>query len=228
MAYNDRQLDIIDQRVRSARADELRMGSVTERDPDSTSAMVTMDDSSVAVPVKVFGDCPAAAGDRVGLVKLGSEWVVFGTFTGVTTAPLGSANVQATLGSGTTSSGAWADIPGTPGFTFTKVKTDTVVRMALAVSAFVTTANVYAKWGFEFDPVGVGSTVDYEVAAHLYNAASVYHHASGFIRVADIAPGEYTVTGRWSRFSGSGTMNVDGNCQISMECTEELLAVSLG
>jgi hypothetical protein len=46
-----------------------------------TTCMVTLDGSALAVPVKVFGDVEVAEGDRVGLVRIGSDWTVFGTFS---------------------------------------------------------------------------------------------------------------------------------------------------
>lgn len=47
----------------------------------STTCMCTLDGSELAVPVKVFGDVEIAEGDRVGLVRIGAEWTVVGTFT---------------------------------------------------------------------------------------------------------------------------------------------------
>lgn len=228
VAYNDKVLDLIDQRIRAAAGRDTAMGTVVERAADATTAMITIDGSSLAVPVKVFGNVPAAAGDRVGLTRFGSDWVVIGTFTGATTSPLGSANVQTNLGSGTLGLASYQDLPGTPGFTFAKVQSDTVVRFAVAVSLFVTVANTYCLVGFQVNPLGVGSTVDYDVAAHLFNSSTVYHHFSGFVRVTDLPAGEYDVIGRWRIGSGSGQMNADGNCTISMEATEELLAPTFG
>jgi hypothetical protein len=46
-----------------------------------TTALVTYDGSSLAAPVKVFGDVNIAEGDRVGLLRLGVDWTVIGTFT---------------------------------------------------------------------------------------------------------------------------------------------------
>lgn len=68
------QVDKADERITSG-------GTVAEVTPASNRAQVQMDGSGLAVPVKVFGDVSCAPGDRVGLLKIGTDWTVIGTYT---------------------------------------------------------------------------------------------------------------------------------------------------
>src|SRR6478609_8422663 len=82
MTLNFVMLDLIDARVRAATDRHTAMGTMSER-TSATRAMVTFDGSSVAVPVKMFSDVLAMQGDRVGLIRIGTDWVVVGAFSAV-------------------------------------------------------------------------------------------------------------------------------------------------
>jgi hypothetical protein len=82
MTLNFALLDLVDARVAAGRDRTTIMGTLSER-TSATRAMVTFDGSSVAVPVKIFSDVTALEGDRVGLVRFGTDWVVVGTFAAV-------------------------------------------------------------------------------------------------------------------------------------------------
>jgi len=89
MTYPDELLRLIDERADAriaafaggaAALTGATSGTINYR-TGSTTCMVTLDGSALAVPVKVFGDVEVMEGDRVGLVRIGSEWTVVGTFT---------------------------------------------------------------------------------------------------------------------------------------------------
>lgn len=82
MTLNFATLDLIDARVNAGRDRTTTMGTMSER-TSATRAMVTFDGSSVAVPVKMFSGVLALQGDRVGLVRMGTDWVVAGAFSAI-------------------------------------------------------------------------------------------------------------------------------------------------
>lgn len=82
MTLNDPTLDLIDARVNAAQERITGAGTMTSR-TSATRAMVTFDGSAVAVPVKMGSAVLAEEGDRVGLIKFGSDWVIVTAFAAV-------------------------------------------------------------------------------------------------------------------------------------------------
>lgn len=80
MAYAQDLVDLIDARIKAALKDVTAVGSVVTR-TGNTTASVTFDGSNKATPVKCFGDVNVDQGDRVGMVRLGVDWTIIGTFT---------------------------------------------------------------------------------------------------------------------------------------------------
>jgi len=89
MTYPDQLVRLIDERVAkgiaafaksAAQITGSSAGTVVYR-TGATTAQITLDGSALAMPVKVFGDVELLAGDRVGLLRIGTDWTVIGTFT---------------------------------------------------------------------------------------------------------------------------------------------------
>ncbi|MGW3608934.1 hypothetical protein ACWD6N_03445 [Micromonospora sp. NPDC005163] len=83
----NRWLEIIDQRIRAHASPVTKMGTVQSRDPSGPRAMVTLDGSTLAVPVKVSANVRVHADDRVSLTLFGSEWVVVASFGAAAAGP---------------------------------------------------------------------------------------------------------------------------------------------
>jgi len=89
MTYPDQLIELIDERAdkriaafakSGAQLTGASAGTAVYR-TGATTCQVTLDGSALAVPVKVFGDVEVLAGDRVGLVRIGTDWTVIGTYT---------------------------------------------------------------------------------------------------------------------------------------------------
>jgi hypothetical protein len=80
MTFGQDLIDVIDARIAEHDTPLTAAGTVVTR-TGNTTAMVTFDGSALATPVKCFGDVNIDEGDRVGLVKLGVDWTITGTFT---------------------------------------------------------------------------------------------------------------------------------------------------
>lgn len=87
--YDEQLLTLIDQRADqriaayaagAAQLSGASGGTVVQR-TGRTTCLITLDGSALAVPVKVFGDVEIMEGDRVGVVRIGLDWTVVGTFT---------------------------------------------------------------------------------------------------------------------------------------------------
>lgn len=81
MDYNDRLIDTIDARIRTASKRDIVMGTaVTNPDWVTHSLMCTMDGDPLAIPAKTWGNLMITQGDRVGLIRFGSDWICVGTY----------------------------------------------------------------------------------------------------------------------------------------------------
>lgn len=89
MTYPDQLIRLIDERADKRIAAFAKSGgsltgatsgTVVHRD-GPTTCQVTLDGSTLAVGVKVLGAVELLAGDRVGLLRIGTDWVVIDTFT---------------------------------------------------------------------------------------------------------------------------------------------------
>lgn len=80
MAFSPEMVALIDERIREALTTETAAATVVTR-TGNTTANVIFDGSALAVPVKVFGDVNVDAGDRVGLLRIGTDWTIIGAFT---------------------------------------------------------------------------------------------------------------------------------------------------
>lgn len=216
-------LALIDARVDHARPIVTKMGTVQSRDTTGARAMVAFDGSSgVAQPVKCFESVLVDGGDRVGLVKFESDWVIVGNYT---LHALGSSAMSLQFaGSTTTASASYSDMPGSPALAVTKWRDTTQLRLRVILSAMaITTAGTVLKVAFRV--LSGDGTVDYDqdVARFDYSSINIHGTLGGFATTTGALPaGNYTLTGRWLKFSGAGSIQIDGQDFIHMEAEEVL------
>jgi hypothetical protein len=186
VTYQGQWLQIIDQRIVAHLSDATRMGTVQSWDPSGVRAMVTMDGSSFAVPVKVFSGLRLREDDRVGLVLFGSDWVVAGSFGSAAAGP----NVE-TL-----------EIPSATDTTFASVNTDLVggafpvtkdldatrMRVTIHGSGYRNTAT-FCRFFYGVRINGVS----YDVDKFTFTNVNDRNHFSGFSTLPAIPAGPYTV-----------------------------------
>lgn len=210
-------LRVIDERIASRRDRVTAVGTVASRSAVSTVTAldVTFDGSSLAVPVKQFGGVKARAGDRVGLVKFGSEWVVVGSFTAFIQEDVG---LQAPATIGSTTSATYTATAGNESFQFVKAWDDTLVKLRVDVGAYLTTTTgTTMQLGLSFAELGT----TYDVALFVFNSLVVHGIVSGVHPgVSGIPAGNYTVGLRWKRPAGTGTLNQDTNDWVSIGASE--------
>jgi len=175
-------------------------------------AMVVMDGSSVAMPVKVIGNVNPGVGDRVHLTRYGSDWVITGAYA---TGGLGYGSVNESAAPGTTSSGSYAAIPSASAFTFSKRWDFTVLRLDLLTSCYSATA--FSRVQFAIQIAGV----QYPLAKQWFNASFVRQTVGGFDTVGFVQAGDYTASVVWRLDAGSGaiTQQVDDDW-VSASVTE--------
>jgi hypothetical protein len=218
--YGTSQLELIDQRVKAGLRTVTKMGTVQARDTLGARTMVALDGSSgVAQPVKCFSNVIVQEGDRVGLVKFESDWVIVGNYTLRT---LGSANwTQEFTSGGTTTSATYVDQPTSPTANLVKARDTTQLRVRIAMSLYVTAQPTVVRAGIRLTNTEAAVDFDQDVIRMCLNAANSHQGYAGTITTSASLPGgNYSATARWLRVSGSGTVTVDSNDQISIEVEE--------
>jgi hypothetical protein len=204
MTWNADWLALIDSRVKALVQRSSAVGTLSSR-PSDTSVYVTFDGSTVAVPCKVFGDVNAYPGDRVGLQRFGSDWVVVGTYTRRYPAEW----TQSGQGSGqSTTSGTYQDITGLSG---TIVKRDNASRLRATFNGTyynagspANTAETYI--GVKFTAQDGGTVYGTYTIGELYmNPQNGHVGGFAYTPAATLPAGSYTVQYQWYRAGGSGT-----------------------
>jgi hypothetical protein len=193
--FGDTLIQAIDERVRRAVPRTSDQGTVQSVQGDAFRAMVVMDGSSVAMPVKILGDVHCAVGDRVVLDRYGSDWVITGCFA---TRPLGYGSVNESAGSGNTSSGTMAALPSGSSFSFSKRWDWTPVRLSVLTSCFSSAATTRVAFGIDID----GAV--YLLAKQWFQTSLTRSAVGGFRTVDTIPSGDYVATVMWRLDAGAG------------------------
>lgn len=205
---------LIDGRVDQAQTRTTHAGTVTDRstgslDPDGPNwARVVLDGSpGTTVDVKCYASVLVAPGDRVGLIKVGRDWVIAGNYTPRT---LADAFTDFSPASADNTSSTYADMPGSSTLAYTKLRDETNVRFGIGMSCQSVDAATTTILSFGFRVVsGDGTTVNYDQDVGFF---SFFQLGRAYVlrqRVAAGHPaGGYTVTGRWKRTSGASTLRI--------------------
>jgi hypothetical protein len=212
----------IDERVKASQVSVLKMGTVTGRDSSGARVMVIFDGGSgVAQPVKCLEDVVVAEGDRVGMVRFESDWVVVGNYT---LRRLGD-GLQAFQFTATTSgptSTTLIDMPSSPTAEMYKWRDATLVRIQLQVSCLVTTTgNTSIQFGMHVASDDGVTAYDEIMFTRVWNTAAVHGDVGGAINTGAL-PGNmnYAFTVRWARVGGTGTPQVSVSDSVSIQVKE--------
>jgi hypothetical protein len=219
----------VDQRIRSAQQRERAAGSCVTRDTTGPGAMVIFDGSTVAVPVKVLGNVFLRPEDRCVLDRYGSDWVVTGSWSALGLGESSHVVLGPSPGVNTVST-TFVDLAEFGDLTFTKAYDSTFVRCGLQAGGYATvSAATGARFGVRFtptDPTGGYTATDYNLTTVYWNDLSKHLGNYSMLRLLGIPAGEYTVTMRWRRNAGLGTINCDSSDQLMIELDEQVRALS--
>jgi hypothetical protein len=197
------------------------LGTVVEHVPGTTVAMVVIDGSNQATPVKVYQDCQPRQNDRVGLIKFYGYWHVIANYAHNWPAKV---SYNDAAGTGTMASSAFEDTPGADNFDFTKRYDNSGLELGVSASLFITVSSLTGCWwamrvtGASLTGVAVDN--EYNIVHHQFNAQSQSHHFMGEDTFYDVPAGSYNIRLRWRRGSGTGTLNQNTADWVSMWARE--------
>lgn len=216
-------IELIDERIRRAEAAEIKMGTCVSRDDAGPGAMILFSDgSTVAVPVKVFGQVVLNPGMRCGVIRYGTEWVVMGTFASPSLGYINQfAFAPATVP--TVATGAFIDVAGFDPVTFTKLYDNTSIEIQHTCGGFADVGQTKVRWGVRFTQTR-GNTpytaLDYQTCYIDFSVANMHMSHTSLHSISLVPAGTYTVTTRWKRTGGTGIISTSGDDLYSLALRE--------
>ena len=220
-AYAESQYELIASIVASGSSPVTKMATVQSRDTTGPGAAVILDGSTgTAQPVKCFESVDVATGDRVGVIRYESEWIITGNYTlrRLTDASLSSLPFS---GTSTTSSATFIDMIGSPGLTgVVKTRDATLLRISVDLSMRVS-SGVAIEIAVMVSSLDGVTSYDQLMVRRIINTVNSHEELGGWVDTAALPAGSYTFTVRWRRASGSTeTLTVDVNDSVSLRVQE--------
>jgi len=182
----------------------LTPGAVVDTSPLTVRLDSPDGDTGVAIPVvSLLGDLPVGVRVMVMTVPPAGQYVVGITSPAPFIARLGTPkSAFGVSGTGTTTSGPYVALPGSPGFNdFTKLNASTLVEMHMSNTYFVSVGATGVQMALNLN------STNYDMHFQSVTQANVRVTNTGYRLIAGIPAGTYTVTGMWSRAGGTGVLN---------------------
>jgi hypothetical protein len=227
-SYPESQLALIDSRVADGMVKTTKMGTVSSRSPGNTDpdgggayrATVVFDGSSgTAQPVKCPESVLVDIGDRVGVVRYESEWLIT---TNYTLRRLADGFVAGQFPIANTTSATFVDAPNSPTVTLPiKYRDATIFRIYCDFTLYTTALASSVEFAaFILSADGLVS-YDQVLFHRAFNEANSHRtYASGTDTAAFAGGQGYLITLRWRRSAGVGTLSVNSDAGFSLRVQE--------
>lgn len=191
---------------------QIRYATVSNGD-DPTAVLVVMDGDTVTIEaVSLIGEL--GFGARVAVIQVPPAVNYIIGRLGVAVAS-NSESFNEVMGTDTTTSATYVDLPAPSSLTFTKRNDDTRLYCHLDVVVSATGATARADFAVEVDGT------DYDIIAFFISVIVTNAPVSGILHIPDIPAGTYTIQLRWKRGSGVGTLAVGSPNRISFSVEEQ-------
>jgi hypothetical protein len=189
--------------------------AATVADPATPTVTFDADPSATATPVVNLLSIPLA-GDRVWVVSVPPAGnYMIGRNPAMDPARMDADATNGASAAGTTTSAAYADMPGSPAVTITKAYTNTRLKVDFHATCFSTAVTTVVRFA-----AGISGVGDGDIAQLFFNPAATHLQVSGSAIFPVPVSGSVTVTGRWRRVAGAGTISTDANDWVSISVQE--------
>lgn len=223
--YEEGIVRLVDARIAKAQLTWSGRGTVVQRDSIGPGATVVFDGDAIAMPVKVLGHVICFQNDRVALMRVADTWVVVGTFSRNGLSGGWSRQTGPNPAQSTTST-SYSDQPAGVSVRILKRYDETDLRLALSQTLYVSATTTFAAAAIRI--AGTAGTVtattwtavDLVMNVLRFDVASAHLPISGFARQSGMPAGDYTLTARWRRTSGTGNVTTDQNDFVMIEADE--------
>lgn len=235
MTYlSDDTIELVDQRIRLAQRKTSANGTIVTRDTTGPGCTVMHDGATVPTPAKCLGSVFANVGDRCVLDLYGSDWLVTGSFSALAFGEGNRALDGLPSAATPITSASFLDLPEFGSFSFNKAYDNTFVRVGLTASCFSSVATTRVVWAVRVvQTVGASAfgPTDWNMGGFMINTVNVHTSFTKFKRFLGLADGgipagTYTISLRWRRSSGTGTLSADTNDDFAIELDERVRALA--
>lgn len=132
-------------------------------------------------------------------------------------------NYSAVGASGSTSSATYVNLPNLPFVTVVKRFGSGVTNISLIMTQSLFSSAVTTGVGFGINLTG-GTGTDVDLSTGFFNPANTHQSFAMAKLLTGLAPGTYTLSGRWKRYTGAGVLNTNGDDWTTI-LAEEVWAV---
>jgi hypothetical protein len=219
-AFGQQMAALIDDQVQAGQSVSAKMGTVISRETASARAIVAFDGSSgIGQPVKCFETVICDTGDRVGLLKIEGDWIICGNYT-LRTLCDEFMSIQYTSTT-TTASTTFVDMPTGTVLPIVKVKDATNLRIFMTAALQATSTALLFTIGANITNADASISTDVNVIVRAFNPASTHQDWSGGTVTSLSLPADsYTITGRWLKRSGTGSLSVNTDDGVTISVKE--------
>lgn len=212
--YNANSLAVISHMITASKDQITAQGTLTERSAALPGhGMCIIDPSTQAVPVKIFRGTPVRPGDRVCLIKFGSDWVVVDGF-GTSFIPAPITGVFDFNPIFTTTSASYVDMGDSPTITLTKRYDWTDIDVDWRSTSYAVGTSSAVMFGL------LVNGVDYDVLRFTHTQSTVRMPQTARVQINDLPAGQWSFVGRWFRASGTATLTMNLDDYLYLTVTE--------
>lgn len=192
-----------------------RLATIVDATTPANAVILFDGDGSVQSAVSMVGVLPLDTRVYVDIVPPGGNFIVGLATDELNPILFGAATLNQAFAAGTTTSATYVNLPGPPTVTITKAYLNTRLFIALTATIQSSLANTSARLAVNISGVGDG-----DIAQLVINPASTHLQVAGSAIFPAAVMGSVTVTGRWRRVAGGGTLTVGTDDWVSISVME--------
>ena len=193
-----------------------RLATVVDGTTDSANVSILFDGDTVNnVAASMVGPLPTGTRVYVDIVPPAGNFICGLVTDEPNPALFASSSTNAAFAAGTTTSATYVNLPGPPTVTITKAYTNTRLFVTFTATLTSTLTNTSVRFAVNIPGVGDG-----DIAQLVINPATTHLQVAGSGIYSAAVSGSLTLTGRWRRVAGGGTLTVGTDDWVSISVME--------
>lgn len=193
-----------------------RPATVVDATTDPASCVIVFDGDTVNTnAVSMIGKLPVDTRVYVDMVPPAANFIVGLVTDELNPILFGASSLNSAFAAGTTTSATYVNLPGPPTVTITKAFVTSRLYVGITATIQSTLANTSARLA-----AGITNVGDGDIAQLVINPANTHLQVAGAAIFPAPFAGSITVTGRWRRVAGGGTLTTGTDDWVSIVVME--------
>jgi len=193
-----------------------RLATVVDATTDPAKAVILFDgDTDNVTAASMVGALPTDTRVYVDMVPPAANFIVGIVAEDLNPFLFAASSTNSAFAAGTTTSATYVNLPGPP--TVTIIKRYAASRLLVTFTATLTSSLANTSVRFAINIPGVG---DGDIAQLVINPASTHLQVAGTAVFPAAVTGSLTLTGRWRRVAGGGTLTTGTDDWVSISVLE--------